>query len=148
MVFSTTIFAIILVGNYKKTSPNFWDMATLIHIFWEPWTINLRNGSIWLNSCLIWWSTIYLGCYFEEKLDFHPKNAMCWRVDINGHNWLIRIKWLHLNLLNSQIIHKFNQIDIFLKFVVQGSQKICVRVAISQKFGEVFYNFPPELLQN
>ena len=54
VVFSTTNFAIILVGNYKKTSPNFWDMATLTHIFWEPWTINLRNGSIWLNLCIIW----------------------------------------------------------------------------------------------
>ena len=114
-------------------------MATLTYFFWEPWTINLRNGSIWLNSCLIWWSTRFLGCCFEEKINFHPKNGMSWRVDIIGHNWLIRIKWQHLNPLNDQIRHKFNQIDPFLKFIVQGSQKKYVRVAISRNLGISFF---------
>ena len=71
---------------------------------------------------------------------------MSWRVDIIGHNWLIRIKWQHLNPLNDQIRHKFNQIDPFLKFIVQGSQKKYVRVAISQKFDEVFFQFPTRII--
>ena len=71
---------------------------------------------------------------------------MSWRVDIIGHNWLIRRKWQHLNLLNDQIRHKFNQIDPFLKFIVQGSQKKYVRVAISQKFDEVFFQFPTRII--
>ena len=71
---------------------------------------------------------------------------MSWRVDIIGHNWLIRRKWQHLNPLNDQIRHKFNQIDPFLKFIVQGSQKKYVRVAISQKFDEVFFQFPTRII--
>ena len=71
---------------------------------------------------------------------------MSWRVDIIGHNWLIRRKWQHLNPLNDQIRHKFNQIDPFLKFIVQGSQKKYVRVAISQKFDEVFFHFPTRII--
>ena len=71
---------------------------------------------------------------------------MSWRVDIIGRNWLIRRKWQHLNPLNDQIRHKFNQIDPFLKFIVQGSQKKYVRVAISQKFDEVFFQFPTRII--
>ena len=48
--------------------------------------------------------------------------------------------------LNDQIRHKFNQIDPFLKFIVQGSQKKYVRVAISQKFDEVFFQFPARII--
>ena len=71
---------------------------------------------------------------------------MSWRVDIIGHNWLTRIKWQHLNPLNDQIRHKFNQIDPIIKFLVQGSQKKYVRVAISQKFDEVFFQFPTRII--
>ena len=49
-------------------------------------------------------------------------------------------------MVDHQIRHEFNQIDPFLKFVVQGSQKMCVRVAISQKFDEVLFQFPARII--
>ena len=36
------ILLIFLVGNWNSSSLNFWDMATLTCIFWEPWKTNCR----------------------------------------------------------------------------------------------------------
>ena len=43
------------------------------------------------------------------------------------------IKWQPWNLLYIQIIHKFEWFYLFFKSIVQGSHKMYVRVAISQK---------------
>ena len=49
-------------------------------------------------------------------------------------------------MVDHQIRHEFNQIDPFLKFIIQGSQKKYVRVAISQKFDEVIFQFPVRII--
>ena len=51
-----------------------------------------------------------------------------------------------LDPFNDQIRHKFNKICPFFKSIVQGSQKLYVRVAISQKFDKVFFQFPTRVI--
>ena len=121
-------------------------MATLTYFFWEPWTINLRNGSIWLNLCLIWSFKGFRCCHFLLINQLWPIMSTLQDMPFLGWKLIFSSKQQPRNILDHQIRHEFNQIDPFLKFIVQGSQKKYVRVAISQKFDEVFFQFPARII--
>ena len=121
-------------------------MATLTYFFWEPWTINLRNGSIWLNLCLIWSFKGFRCCHFLLINQLWPIMSTLQDMPFLGWKLIFSSKQQPRNILDHQIRHEFNQIDPFLKFIVQGFQKKYVRVAISQKFDEVFFQFPTRII--